>query len=345
VPWPCLAAPVSTDVAGARYEDLDEDAQVEVLRPVALAAASAYGLDVHRMEPVLHGFNTTFRVDTTDERVLALRVNTNSVSTAENVAAQQAWVHAIARDTDVRVPDAVAAPDGRTVVAVPSAALGRELLCVVNTWLEGPDVGECDAAQAHALGRVMATLHVHARGLELPEGTALPVFDDPLFGDRNVVSGTDLLDGPGRAVVAEALERARAAFAGLAAGEVIPVHADLHGGNLKWHDGRLAVFDFDDSGLASPVVDLGIATFYLRGADPAVEDALHAGYTEVAPLPEGTEHLEAVLASRQLLLANMLLTTTTAQWRGQAVEYLGTTVDRLRHWMATGRFLLDPTRG
>ncbi len=267
---------------------------------------------------------------------------TNSVSTAENVAAQQAWVHAIARDTDVRVPDAVAAPDGRTVVAVPCPELGRELLCVLNTWLDGADVGECDAEQAHALGRVMATLHAHARGMVIPDGATLPAFDEPLFGDRDVLSGSDLLDDTGHAVVAEGFERARAAFAGLAVGDAIPVHADLHGGNLKWHDGRLAVFDFDDSGVASPVVDLGIATFYVRDADPAVEEALRAGYTEVAPLPEGAEHLEAVIASRQLLLANMLLTTTTAQWRGRAAEYLGTTVDRLRHWMASGRFLLDP---
>jgi len=99
------------------YEDLDENAQVEVLRRVAVTAAQRYGLRTARLEPVLHGFNTTFRVDTADGARLALRVNTNSVSTAEHVAAQQAWVHAIARDTDLRVPDAVAAPDGRPPIA------------------------------------------------------------------------------------------------------------------------------------------------------------------------------------------------------------------------------------
>jgi Ser/Thr protein kinase RdoA (MazF antagonist) len=324
------------------YEDLDENAQVEVLRRVAVTAAQRYGLRTARLEPVLHGFNTTFRVDTADGARLALRVNTNSVSTAEHVAAQQAWVHAIARDTDLRVPDAVAAPDGRTVVAVPCAELGRDLLCVVNTWLDGPDVGDCDPEQARELGRAMATLHEHARTFVVPEGCGFPVFDEPLFGDRNLLEGTALLDAEGREVVADAFARTRSAFAALTvAAEGVPLHGDLHGGNLKWHEGRLAVFDFDDAGVGAPVLDLAIATFYLRGSDPTVERSLREGYTEVAALPAGTEYLEALVASRQLLLANSLLTTTTAQWRSRAVDYLGTTVERLRHWTATGRFVLD----
>jgi Ser/Thr protein kinase RdoA (MazF antagonist) len=326
----------------APYALLDEEEQVEVLRRVALAAAEEYGLEVAGLEPVLHGYNTTFRLDPVGRPRLALRVTTNSKSTLEHVAAQQAWVHAIAHETDVRVPDAVAAPDGRTVVSVPCPEAGRDLLVVVNTWLEGPDVGECGAEQAHALGRVMAALHEHARGFTLPPGAALPSFDEPLFGDENLLEGADALGPEGRAVVDEAFARTRRAFAEVAAtADAIPLHADLHGGNLKWHGGRLAVFDFDDSGLGVPLLDLAIATFYLRGGDPAVERALRDGYAEVSPLPDD-EHLEALVAARQLLLANSLLTTTTAAWRHQAVEYLGTTVDRLRHWMATGRVVLDP---
>ena len=38
------------------YADLDDDAQVEVLRPAALAGAAALGLGVARMEPVAHAF-------------------------------------------------------------------------------------------------------------------------------------------------------------------------------------------------------------------------------------------------------------------------------------------------
>jgi Ser/Thr protein kinase RdoA (MazF antagonist) len=332
--------------AAPGYDALATDSQVEVLRRVALDAAAEYALPVHRMELVLHGFNTTFRVETTDGRVLALRVNTNSVSTAAHLAAQQAWVHALARDTDVVVPDAVPAPDGRTAVAVPCAEAGRDLLVVVNTWLDGPDVGQCDLRTARALGRVMGVLHDHAEGFTLPEGAALPRFDEPLFGDDNRLEGAEALGVEGRAVVDEAFARTRAAFRELYRGaRLMPLHADLHGGNLKDQGDTLAVFDFDDSGTGLPLLDLAVATFYLRGQGPEVEAALRDGYAEVRPSPAGEEHLEALVASRQLLLANSLLTTSTAQWRTHAEEYLGTTVARLTHWMRTGRFVLDPPDG
>ncbi len=81
---------------------------------------------------------------------------------------------------------------------------------------------------------------------------------------------------------------------------VQPLHADLHGGNLKWHEGQLAVFDFDDCGLGVPALDLAVAVFYLRGDDPQLEGALTAGYAEVRPLPDvDPGHFEAMIAARQ----------------------------------------------
>lgn len=329
------------------YAGLPEEAQVEVLRGVALVAAARFGLDVGRMELLLHAYNTTFDLTTTDGRRAALRVNTNSKSTRAHVAAQQAWVHALRTETDVHVPDAVAAPGGERVVAVPCPEAGRELLVVVNTWLEGDDVGDPGPEQARALGRAMATMHAHAARWTMPDGAALPRFDSPLFGDEDVLTAAVAeLDG-GAAVVAEGMRRCRAAFEALAAEPVQPLHADLHGGNLKWHDGRLAVFDFDDAGLGVPVLDLAISTFYLRRSSPgsrASEEALRAGYREVAPLPVGTDdHLEALVAARQLLLANDLLGSSTASLRAMAAGYLGTTLDRLRAWFDTGTFRLDVT--
>jgi Ser/Thr protein kinase RdoA (MazF antagonist) len=331
--------------AAPSFEGLGTDEQVEVLRRVALDAAPAFGLAVERLELVLHGFNTTFALDEAGGRRLALRVNTNSLSTPAQLAAQQAWVHAIATETDVAVPDAVPTTAGEPFATVRSAAAGRDFRVVVNTWLAGDDVGVCDERRAHALGRAMATLHRQAAGWRPPPGTGLMVFDEPLLGDENRVEGHPRLDARGRAVVAEALERARAAFATALAGAArIPVHGDLHGGNLKWHEGRLAVFDFDDSGLAVPALDLAVATFYLRGrGQEPVEAALRSGYAEVAPLPEpAAATFEALVAARQLLLANSLLTSSTPEFRAMLPEYLERTVRRLEHWLGSGRFTLDP---
>ena len=148
-------------------------------------------------------------------------------------------------------------------------------------------------------------------------------------------------------VVAESLALCRRRFDEVYAGQrPIVLHADLHGGNLKWHEGRLAVFDLDDAGFGVPALDLAISTFYLRGGDPVAEEALRRGYSEVRSLPLVSDaQFEALVAARQLLLANSLLMSSTASLRAEATAYLDVTVGRLRRWFATGRFERSPAAG
>lgn len=325
------------------YTGLDDDGQVEVLRRVALRAARGFGLGVRDLSLVLHAYNTTFRLDTDDGRSLALRVNTNSHSTPEHIVVQQEWLHAIASETDVLVPDPLRTPDGAWAVAVACPEWGGPLHATVASWLEGDDVGTCDEEVGRALGVAMARLHDHAEGFALPAGGALPVYDSPLFGDEDLVSGHPDLPPGGAEVVAAAFADSAAACAAVhGAGSPVVIHADLHGGNLKWRDGRLAVFDVDDCGIGVPALDLAIAAFYLRTGSQRVEEALRAGYAGIRPLPDVDEaYFEALVAARQLLLANSLLSSSTSALRSEAGDYLGVTVARLRHWRATGRFSRD----
>jgi Ser/Thr protein kinase RdoA (MazF antagonist) len=326
------------------YLDLSDDEQVELLRPLASAAAERFGLDVMRMELTAHAYNTTFRVDTADGTRYAVRVGTNSHSTRENVAAQQAWQRAIAVDTDVLLAEPLMTSDGGWCVELPHEAFERPLLVTAASWLEGPDVVQLDVPVVRALGRTMARLHEHARGWPLPAGAALPRFDTPLFGDEDLLDSAPALSAVDLEVLDRAREVASRAFASLYDGAPVrPLHADLHGGNLKWQDSRLAVFDFDDCGLGLPALDLAITTFYLRGEDPALEAALTAGYADVAPLPDvDPAHFEAMVAARQLLLANALLASSTADLRQEAGSYHGVAVSRLRHWLDTGTFTRMP---
>jgi Ser/Thr protein kinase RdoA (MazF antagonist) len=325
--------------AAAAYAALSEQDQVEVLRPLAAAAAARFGLEVASLDVLMHAYNTTFALTTPAGERYALRVNTNSDSTPEQVLAQQAWQVAIAAQSPVQVPAPRPTTEGAWAAAVPCEPLGREVLVTCASWLAGEDVGDPEPEVAHDLGRAMAHLHRQARTWGPPAGAVLPRFDGPLFGDPDRLGSATLPTGQ-REVLDRAMKTTTAAFARVhTAGPVLPIHADLHGGNLKWHEGRLAVFDFDDCGIGTPALDLAISVFYLRGGDDAAEQALRKGYAEVAPLPAVSgDDFEALVASRQLLLANDLLGTTTAALRAQAESYLTTSVERLRHWLATGRF-------
>ncbi|MFZ2502089.1 MAG: phosphotransferase [Nocardioides sp.] len=340
------------------YASLSNDDQLAVLAGVARAALPHFGVESAALELVLHGFNTTYRVDTVDGRRFAVRVNTNSVATAEMIEGQAAWTRALAADTELAVPEPllaqVGAHSGSAVVPIEAPEHGRTFLVTVNSWLDGPDIGEhVTAEQARALGRATAILHRHASNWDTDQLVGWPVFDTPLLGDEVVLP----LSGSAEADVhAEAMACTQAAFdrvygPGERGAALIPLHADLHGDNLKWRPDRdvdrLAVFDFDDSGLGLPVLDLAISAYYLRrphraessAPDVDLEGHLLAGYAEVSPLPSiDPADFEALVASRQLLLTNVVLGSSTAEWREWAASYLATSTRRLQRWLATGHF-------
>lgn len=314
--------------------------QANRLRALAARALPAWGLEDASLRLLHHGYNTTFRVDAPDGRRFALRVNVIPTKTEAHLRAEVAWLAALSAETGLGVPTPQRTRDGEWAARVASPDHGRDLPLVLFSWLEGRNIGFRPLPpQARAVGEAMAVLHDHATTWRPPEDAALPLFDDVLTDLPNRLGDHPALDADARAVLTEAYARAQElqdrAFA---AGEIIPLHADLHGGNLKWHDGRLSVFDFDDAGLGVPALDLAIAVYYLRD-DAALEDALREGYAGVRPLPKvSAEIFEGMVAGRNLLLVADLLEQQNVELRGMIPEYTATSVRRLRAWLDTGRY-------
>jgi Ser/Thr protein kinase RdoA (MazF antagonist) len=314
--------------------------QVSRLRTLATSALPSWGLAGASLRLLNHGYHTTFRVDAADGRRFALRVNVIPSKTEAHLRAEVAWLAALSAETELRVPTPQRTRDGDWAARIHSPDHGRELPVVLFSWLEGRDLGrKARPHQLRALGRAMALLHEHAVGWRPPDEGALPLFDDVLTGLPNRFADHPALDADARAVLTSAYARAQELQdQGFAAGGVIPLHADLHGANLKWHDGRLSVFDFDDAGLGVPALDLAIAVYYLRD-DAAAEDALRQGYAGVRPLPEvGTEVFEGMVAGRNLLLVDDLLEQQNAELRTLIPDYTAASVRRLRGWLETGRY-------
>lgn len=319
------------------------DEQIELLRGVALRGVAEFGLVADEITLLVHEYNTTFRV-VSDGVPHAVRVNTNSKSTPAHIRGQQAWVHAIATETDVLVADPVPAVNGEYFATITSEPGGRDFDVVVNGWLAGDDIedfGEAPAEAVIAAGRTMAVLHDHAATWTIPDGVTFPSFTDPLMGDRDRLGEVDMPTAD-RDVLDETRRRGRAAFEALASHPVHPIHADLHASNLKWHEGRLAVFDFDDCGIGTRELDLAISLFYLRDGS-AAQEAFLSGYRSVRPLPAtDPQIIEALIAARQSLLTNLMFDVTNPEWLAEADDYLRTSLTRLTHWLDTGTFTRKP---
>ena len=329
------------------FADVTARTQVERFRRLARTALPAWGLGDATLPLLNHGYNTTFRVDTADGRRFALRVNTMPFKTPEHLLAEVSWLAAVSEETGLRVPTPQPTLEGRWSATVPSPGHGRDLPLVLFSWLEGPNIGSrWTLTQARTVGAAMATLHDHAERWTMPPGARLTLFDNVLTDLPNRFGDHPALNDEAREVLGAAYERAQAfQDAAFEAGPVIALHADLHGGNLKWHQGRLSIFDFDDAGLGVPALDLAIAAYYLRDRDD-LEDALRAGYSTVRTLPQVTaEQFEAMVAGRNLLLVDDLLEQQNAELQAFVPTYVESSVRRLRGWLQTGTYHRESPAG
>jgi Ser/Thr protein kinase RdoA (MazF antagonist) len=330
--------------SGNDFVGLSRSAQVSRMRKIAARVIEQYDVDVVRFRLLEHGFNSTFRMDTADGRKLALRINVNSRRSPENVAAETAWIAALAQETELAVAAPIANRDGAYVSTVAADELGEDLHAVVFSWLDGRDAGHAPTvSMAREMGRAMAVLHQHAAGWRLPRGASLPTLSGLYWNMDDHLDAEHLdIDRAGLAVLRRAVEAVESVVSRIDDGpNRQPIHADLHVWNVKWNRGRLSVFDFDDSGLGFPVQDMAVSAYYLRPDDHLV-DALREGYASVAELPVVTDDdFEALVAQRNLLLLNDLVVTTNAEHRQMIPAYTKNTVLKVGAWLDTGIFRHD----
>ena len=326
------------------FETLSTRAQVARLRVTALEALRQYPITVTALKLLNHGFNTTFGVRTTAGQRFALRLNVNSRRSESQLSAESAWLEALGRETELNLPVPQRNLGGQLNSHVYSPALDRQLTATLFSWLPGEDLGDdATPAQLREVGRAAAILHAHALEWRFPDGAALLSLKHPLMDSPNNFGiDTPLLDDEAHSVIHTVFARVSAVLRDLFARDTPrALHADLHNWNLKWARGKLYVFDFDDSGIGVPALDLAIAAYYLR-PNEALESALLEGYQTVAPLPVySSAEYEATVAGRNLVLLNDLLVNTTAELTALLPRYVPNSVTKLRNFLETGVFKHD----
>jgi Ser/Thr protein kinase RdoA (MazF antagonist) len=298
---------------------LTRRAELAWLRQVALAALGHYPLADGRLTFVSHGENTTFRHDGADGRHL-VRVHRpqrhgRDLDSVAAIRSEIAWLQAVRNDTDLAVPEPVAARDGALTVTVEAG--GKTRVCSVLRWMDGR-FHETSARPVHMvrLGEAMACLHEQADAWRPPVGFVRIRWDHETFfgnvmvyGDTPAAGCWELLPEEVRARFRTVDDRMVDIIAG--AGDTGLIHADLHLGNALFHRGAVRLIDFDDCGTGPRLYDLAVALWELRDRPdyPAFRDALLSGYRAGRDVDAG--YLDDFIALRQV--AFDLWYTGTAQ--------------------------------
>ena len=234
--------PVPRPVRGSMTSRL---AQIARLRRVALAAIARYDLPEGRLRFVTHGENTTFRHDSTAGTYL-VRVHRpqrhgRDVDSVAAIRSEIAWLLAIRDETDLAVPEPLAAADGAPVVE--ATAAGETRVCSVLRWMDGR-IHEESARPVHLrrLGEAMARLHHQADAWTPPPDFVRIRWDHETFFGDVMVYGETSAAGCWALLPADVRTRFESVAARTAdlmerSGDWGLIHADLHLGNALFHRG------------------------------------------------------------------------------------------------------------
>jgi len=298
---------------------LTRRAELGRFRQVALAALARYPIAEGRLTLVAHGENTTFRHHGTNGshlvRVHRPERHGRGVDSVAAIRSELAWLRALRTDTELAVPEPVAARNGASTVTVDAAGTTR--VCSVLRWMDGR-IHEASPRPVHLLrlGAAMARLHEHADAWRPPVGFVRIQWDHEAFFGNVMVYGDTPADRCWDLLPTELRARFRAVDARMDdtipnAGDIGLIHADLHLGNALFDRGADKLIDFDDCGTGPRVYDLAVALWELRDRPdyPVFRDALLSGYSARRDLD--VTNLDDYIAVRQV--AFDLWYTGTAQ--------------------------------
>jgi Ser/Thr protein kinase RdoA (MazF antagonist) len=285
-------------------------AQIAGLRRVAQAALDQYAVPAGRLTFVAHEENTTFRHASPWGQHL-VRVHRpqrhgRGVDSAAAVRSELAWLNAIRAETDLAVPEPVAARDGATTVE--ASAAGETRVCSVLRWMDGRIMeGSPRPIHLRRLGEAMARLHRQASAWTPPHDFVRIRWDHETFFGDTLVYGVTAAAECWALLPADL--RARFEAVGARTAEILDgsdvglIHADLHLGNALFHRGEVRLIDFDDCGHGPRLYELAVALWELRDEPfyPPYRDALIEGYRTHRDL--AVTHLDDLIAVRQVAFA------------------------------------------
>jgi Ser/Thr protein kinase RdoA (MazF antagonist) len=328
------------------------------LRRLGRTALASYGFRDARLRLLGDEQNTTFRVEAHGGPYL-LRIARPCVHTPDTIGSEMSWLNALRRDTDLGVPEPIAAHDGALVVAAHDPGIPEPPhLCVLLHWLDGRFSGNTRLTPSRVtrVGALAGHLQRHAACWTPPRGFVRPRVDT-LTGTGKVESKAhsavtarlgdhpasddaarclrlveELISTNASTLCRRALDIVWGSTAKLARDPTGfgLIHADLHSDNYLFHHGAARAIDFDDCGWGFHLYDLAVTLWDLQGQSRYHElrAALLAAYVQERRLPEDHAiHLEALIVLRRMQILSWVLESREHAalrdgWKGWADEEL-----------------------
>jgi Ser/Thr protein kinase RdoA (MazF antagonist) len=319
------------------YADRTNRSQIATLHPYARSFALQFGLKPKQIRVINHGFNTTFKI-ASDQGLFALRINTHSIRTSENLNAEIAWTSQLA-DSPVSAARPHPAPSGQYILYDTLPGHPRPLAAVCYHWLGGqafPAVPTTNLYKSLAL----TTRYLHQNPPKLPANASLPTLTDCChdydfrFTKPEQTKHLKLFQ--------QIRDKANYSLqkASKSKGSQV-IHYDLHRNNLKRNGNTVHVLDFDDCLIAPAIMDMAITFYYfrsnqkLRAMEPDYLSAYQGHFSDYG-LTE--EEFEALIAGRRLMLINEFVAIPLDDFQALLPAWIERSVVDFNNFLENGTF-------
>ena len=314
---------------------------------MARAALPHYGLKNAKLTLIAHWQNTTFRVDTPEQRY-ALRVNRPLSQNLASIRSELLWLESLTQTTDLSVPKPHRNDAGELLTTVQTDDVPEPRHCVLFSWLDGVFLDGADLTPEHMrrVGAFTAKLHRHSESFVPPPGFSRQRLEwDGQMGDffaRPSVRENPVVTPELWALFDEVRRRTEPVMNGLDKDKAVYglVHNDIYQRNMLLADDGVQVFDFDNCGFAHYILDAAVTLAQVRKHADYLEkrEAYLEGYAGHRSLSEAERKaLEPTLAARVLLLALYYASQRdNPKMKAAAPAFIKGAAADLRRWLDTG---------
>lgn len=274
---------------------------------IAQDALTYYDLPSAHLTFLGQSQNTTFRVETeipSGDKFL-LRLHTSIESPGDDsqdiwrepsvIQSELLWLNAISLDTELTVPQPVQNRLDEWVTSLVRTELESPISCSLLRWVEGEHLeGEPTAQQIRHLGVLMAQLHQHSNGWEVPSSFFRPNHDVEQLKSATSQLATLLQEGvmsvDDYQVFREAAEQIEEGIADLpkTRDSWDLIHADLHQGNYVLSGNKVCPIDFSRCGFGFYLYDIAMS---LGNVEVPLRLHFLEGYTSIRELSVGYQHI------------------------------------------------------
>jgi Ser/Thr protein kinase RdoA (MazF antagonist) len=324
------------------FDQLTQRGQIGRLKGLALKALEQYPIVPLNVSPLVHLFNSTFRIDTDNGRFV-IRINRPQDRSQAEIRSEMQWLAAVRRETPLIVPDPLANLGGDWVTRVEVPGILEPRDCVVFHWVDGRFYRKnLGPAPLERVGGFMAHLHNHVQDFDFPEDFVRPKLEldgeAGRFLQHGLSSGRELLSDEMCDDMARVVDVIRPVIDSLGQDKAVYnlIHADLHQGNYLFNNGTVRAIDFDDCGWGHFAYDIAI-TFWYLGQHPALPEmraAFLKGYRSERDFPAEHEALiDTFLALRSLLMISFMASEQNPRIRQFAPQFIASIHQRLRQFL------------